>query len=232
MRRYTAEAIGTFALVFAGTGAIVIDDITHAVTHVGVALTFGLVIMTMIYAVGDVSGAHFNPAVTLGFWLSRRLKGRQVLPYIAAQLIGAFVASLSLHAMFGNIAKLGTTIPAGSDLQSFALETVLTGILMFVILNVSTGPKEIGIMAGIAVGGVIGLEAAFAGPISGASMNPARSLAPAIVSGYLHSLWVYLAAPILGAALAVPLWKVIRATAAEAEAPGSSNSRNASVVKT
>ena len=212
LRRYAAETIGTFALVFAGTGAIVIDDVTHgtAVTHVGIAITFGLVVMSMIYALGDISGAHLNPAVTIGFWLSRRLPAREIFPYILAQVIGAFIASATLRGMFGNRASLGATIPAGSDTQSFALEAILTGLLMLVILNVSTGPKETGVMAGIAIGGVIGLEAMFAGPICGASMNPARSLAPAVVSGNLHSLWLYLTAPVLGAAFAVPLWKLIR----------------------
>jgi aquaporin Z len=171
--------------------------------------------MAMIYALGDVSGAHLNPAVTIGFFLSRRLPTRRVLPYVISQLAGAFVASFTLLALFGNHASLGATLPAGSAWQSFGLETVLTGILMFVILCVSTGPKEVGTMAGIAVGGIIALEALFAGPICGASMNPARSLAPALVSGNLRALWVYLAAPILGAAAAVPLWRLTRGTPAK-----------------
>lgn len=211
MRKYVAEALGTYGLVFAGTGAVVIDSVTAGgVTHVGIALTFGLVVMAMIYAVGDVSGAHLNPAVTLGFLFARRLPGRCVLPYITSQLAGAFLASFTLLMLFGNHASLGATLPAGSAWQSLGLEAVLTGLLMFVILCVSTGPKEVGTMAGIAVGGVIALEALFAGPICGASMNPARSLAPALLSGNLHALWVYLTAPILGSAISVPLWRATR----------------------
>jgi aquaporin Z len=200
MRKLAAEVLGTFALVFAGTGAIVINDASGgAVSHVGIALTFGLIVLAMIYALGDVSGAHLNPAVTLGFFAARRFEGRWVLPYIASQCAGAVLASLALRFLFPSNATLGATLPAGDVLQSFVLEFILTFLLMFVILSVSTGSKEKGVLAGVAVGSVIALEALFAGPVSGASMNPARSLAPALVSLKLESLWVYLTAPVLGA---------------------------------
>jgi MIP family channel proteins len=204
MKKYGAESIGTFVLVFAGTGAIIINDASGgAVTHVGIALTFGLVVLAMIYAIGDISGAHLNPAVTLGFFAARRLPARVVLPYIFSQLVGAVAASLLLRGLFFRHPTLGSTAPAGSSVQSLILEMILTAILMFVILSVSTGAKERGITAGIAIGSVIGLEALFAGPICGASMNPARSMAPALIAQNFEHLWIYIVAPILGAFLAV-----------------------------
>lgn len=205
LRKLLAEFLGTFSLVFAGTGAIVINDVTGgAITHVGIALTFGLVVLAMIYTVGEISGAHLNPAVTIGFWLSGRLPASLVGPYVAAEVSGGLVASGVLRFLFPAHPTLGATLPLGSEAQSFVLELILTFLLMFVVLNVSTGAKEKGITAGIAVGSVIALEAMFAGKICGASMNPARSLAPALVSGHWEHLWVYLAAPIFGAALAIP----------------------------
>ncbi len=204
MRRIAAEFIGTFFLVFAGTGAIVINDVSHgAITHVGIALTFGLVVLALVYTLGDVSGAHLNPAVTLGFVVARRFPARWAVAYVFAQCVGAILASGSLRLLFPDHATLGATSPAGSASQSFVLEVLLTFFLLFVILSVSTGAKEKGITAGIVVGAVIALEALFAGPICGASMNPARSLAPAVVSGRLDSLWIYLVAPTAGVLLAV-----------------------------
>ena len=206
MKRLLAEFLGTFFLVFAGTGAIVINQATGGVIgHMGIALTFGLVVLAMIHTFGDISGAHLNPAVTLGFATARRFPWKDVPAYIGAQLAGAFAASGLLKLLFPGPGTLGATLPAGSASQSFILEVVLTAVLMLVILSVSTGAKEKGITAGIAIGAVVGLEAMFAGPISGASMNPARSLAPALVSGHVEHLWLYPAATILGALLAVPL---------------------------
>jgi len=203
-KKYAAEFIGTFGLVFAGTGAIIINDVSGgAVTNVGIGLTFGLIVLAMIYAIGDVSGAHLNPAVTLGFFAAHRLEAKMILPYVLSQVSGALAASLLLRGLFPQHLTLGSTAPAGPALQSLILEIVLTAFLMFVILNVSEGAKERGITAGIAIGSVIALEALFAGPICGASMNPARSFGPAVVSQHLGNLWIYVVAPITGALIAV-----------------------------
>ena len=211
MKKLFAELLGTFGLVFAGTGAIVIDQVSHGdVTHVGIAMTFGLIILVMIYTFGDISGAHFNPAVTLGFWAARRFPGRNVLPYFASQCAGAILASALLHFLFPENTLLGATLPSGSASQSFILEVVLTFFLMLTILNVSTGAKEKGITAAMAIGAIVGLEAMFAGPICGASMNPARSLAPALISGHNEHLWIYLSAPPLGAIAAMFACRCLR----------------------
>ena len=210
MKKYIAELIGTFALVFCGTGAIVIDQQTNGqVGHIGIAITFGLIVTAMIYAFGDKSGAHFNPAVTIAFSLATLFPKKEILPYAIAQIIGALIASGLLALLFPDNINLGATIPSGSNLQSFILEIVLTFILMLVILFTSQGSKETGTMAGIAIGGVVLLEAMFAGPICGASMNPARSLSPAIVSGNVATLWIYLIAPVLGAAFAAFSWEFL-----------------------
>lgn len=210
-KKLFAEFLGTFALVFAGTGAIVINAASGGVIgHAGIALTFGLVVLAMIHTFGDISGAHLNPAVTLGFAVARRFAWSEVPGYLGAQLLGALAASGLLRGLFPQDATLGATMPAGAWSQSFILEVVLTFLLMLTILSVSTGGKEKGITAGIAIGAVIGLEAMFAGPICGASMNPIRSLAPALVSGHLEHLWIYLVAPVLGAVLAVPACICVR----------------------
>lgn len=206
MNKYIAELIGTFALVFCGTGAIVINQQSGGVvTHVGVAMTFGLIVMSMIYAFGNTSGAHLNPAVSIAFTTAGKFQRRQLLPYICSQLAGAVLASYTLKLLFPTNKLLGGTYPAGSDMQSFVLELLLTFFLMLVILNVAHGSKEQGMFAGLAIGGVVALEAMFAGPVCGASMNPARSIGPAIASGHFNSLWVYIAAPIAGALLAIPV---------------------------
>ncbi len=209
-RALVAEAIGTFALVFAGCGAIMVDAKTGALGHVGVAITFGLVIMAMIYAVGHVSGAHFNPAVTFSFALSRHFPRRQIVPYWAAQLTGALVAAAVLRGSLGNIAHVGATYPTGSDRQAFLWEAVLSFFLMFVIMAVATDTRAVGEAAAIAIGGTVGLDAMFGGPITGASMNPARSLGPGIVAGDLHAIWIYLLAPIAGASLAALVYSFVR----------------------
>lgn len=212
MGKYLSEYLGTFALVFAGTGAIIINDISGgAITHLGIGLVFGLIIMTMIYALGEISGAHFNPAVSFGFWLAKKLPSKELLPYFSSQILGALTASVCLRIIFPLHKSLGATMPhfvsTGGD---FFLETLLTFFLMFVIIHVSQGALEKGLMAGVAIGGMVALEAIFAGPVTGASMNPARSLAPAIVSCQMDFLWIYVTAPFLGAALAVGSCSLIR----------------------
>jgi aquaporin Z len=203
--------MGTFALVFAGCGAIIVNDTFGGLLgHVGVCLVFGLVVMAMIYAVGNISGAHINPAVTLGFMFAGRLERRLVLPYISSQLLGAVTAALLLRFLFPEHDTLGATLPGVDLLRVFVMEMLLSFLLMFVILNVSTGHMEKGIMAGVAVGGTVALEALLGGPVTGASMNPARSLGPALVSFNLQSLWIYLLAPVAGMYLAHPTCRWIQ----------------------
>lgn len=209
MKNYLAEGIGTFALVLAGTGAVVVDDVSGgALGLVGISIVFGLAVMTIIHAIGDVSGAHIIPAVTVALWLGRRFPARDVTAYVLAQCIGASAASLCLRLTFPTHASLGGTSPRvtvdGTQLlESFTFEVAMTFFLMFVIMAFVTGSSEKGRMAGAAIGGAVCLDVFVGGPISGASMNPARSLGPALVAGNMATLWIYVAAPILGAGLAV-----------------------------
>jgi len=206
-----AEFVGTFLLVFAGTGAIVANEVSHgAVTHPGIALTFGLVVMALIYTLGETSGAHFNPAVTVSFAAAGRFPWSAVPGYGAAQCAGALSASALLRWLFPAAKGLGATVPSGSASQSLVFETLLTFFLMLVILQVSIGAREKGITAGLVIGATVGLEAMFAGPICGASMNPARSLGPAVFGGTMDSLWIYWVGPVLGALLAIPLHRVLQ----------------------
>lgn len=211
MKKYTAEFIGTFAMVFCGTGAMTINEITGGeVTHVGIAITWGLIVMAMIYAFAETSGAHFNPAVSIAFAYAKKFSWKEVPKYVIAQVLGALLASGILWFLFPASEFYGATIPTLDVWRAFVLELLLTYFLMLVIINVSTGSKEVGMMAGIAIGGVILLEAMFAGPMTKASMNPARSIAPAIVSGHYEHLWLYLLAPILGALLAVVSCRLVK----------------------
>ena len=211
MKKYIAELVGTYALVFCGTGAIMINEISGGtVGHLGIAMTFGFIVTAMIYAIGDISGAHINPAVTIAFWIAGVFPEKEVVPYIIAQVIGALFASATLYFLFPEANTMGETLPSGTTIQSFILEIILTFFLMFVIINVATGSKETGIMAGVAIGLVVLLEALFAGPICGASMNPARSIAPAIFAGNFTHLWLYITGPVIGALLSIGVWKMIK----------------------
>jgi aquaporin Z len=214
--RVTAELVGTYILVFAGTGAVVVDRLTGALGHVGIALTFGLVVTALIYAFGHISGAHFNPAVSIAFVVMDEFEKKDLLVYVVAQLMGAILASLTLYFLFiveiknmADVAYLGATLPRASWWQSFVFEFILTFILMLVIASSAVHSKAVKSFAGIAIGFTVGLEAMFAGPICGASMNPARSIAPALVSGHLESLWIYIVATILGAVASVYIYNII-----------------------
>lgn len=210
LRRAGAELFGTYALVTAGCGAIVVESTTGALTHVGVALTFGLIITVMIAATGHLSGAHFNPAVTLAFALTRHFAWRDLPIYIGAQLVGATGGALTLQALFGPIANLGATLPAGSAGQSLGLEVLLTAVLMFVIISVATDTRAVGQLAALAIGATVALDALWGGPISGASMNPARSFGPALVAGAWQDHWIYWLGPLLGAILGAFVYQVLR----------------------
>lgn len=220
-RRAAAEGIGAFALVFAGCGAIVADtEYPNSLGTVGIALVFGLVIMAMVYATGHLSGAHLNPAVTIAFALTRHFPRREATAYVAAQITGALLAAGLLAAVWpSRPADLGTTLPSVGAGSAFAYETVLTAFLMFVIVAVATDTRAVGAAAAIAIGGTVGLDALFGGPVTGASMNPARSIGPALVSGELHDLWLYIAAPVLGAATGAIAYQLVRGAGAVSESP-------------
>jgi aquaporin NIP len=212
LHRAGAEALGVFALVFAGCGAIVTEaEHPGSLGVVGIALVFGLVVMAMVYATGHLSGAHLNPAVTLAFALTRHLPRGEAGAYLLAQALGGLAAAALLAAVWpGQPAELGTTMPSVGAGSAFVYEVVLTAFLMFVIMAVATDTRAVGAAAAIAIGGTVGLDALFGGPVTGASMNPARSLGPALVSGELHDLWIYLLAPPLGAAIGALAYQLVR----------------------
>ena len=211
-RRAAAEAFAAFALVFAGCGAVVADvRYDGALGTVGVALVFGLVIMVMVYATGHLSGAHINPAVTVAFTLTRHFPARDAVAYVAAQLAGATVGALTLLALWSDQpGALGATVPSVGVGSALVYEVVLSALLMFVIMAVATDTRAVGAAAAIAIGGTVGLDALFAGPVTGASMNPARSFGPALAAGEWESFWVYVAGPLLGAAVGAVAYQVVR----------------------
>jgi aquaporin Z len=204
-----AEAIGTFILVFAGTGAVMVNQISNgAITHLGISIVFGAVVAALIYTLGHISGAHFNPAVTLAFWTGGFFPKKQVLPYILAQSVGAIAASSFLVLSLGRVGNLGATLPLNDNwTQALLLEWMLTFILMFVIFGSGLDRRAPIGFAGVAIGLTVALEAAFMGPITGASMNPARSLGPAVVAGIWQHHWLYWVAPILGAQFAMLVYR-------------------------
>jgi MIP family channel proteins len=230
-RRASAEGLAAFALVFAGCGAIIADHkYGGALGTVGIAIVFGLVIMVMVYATGHLSGAHINPSVTIAFTLTRRFKVREAIAYIAAQTSGTTLAALVLLAIWPNKpAHLGATVPTVAAGSALVYETILTAFLMFVIMAVATDSRAVGAAAAIAIGGVIGLDALFGGPVTGASMNPARSFGPALVSGTWTDFWIYLAGPIVGAALGASAYQVIRGANPPESAPAESTDGSRSV---
>jgi aquaporin NIP len=209
-RRLAAEALGTFALVVFGAGAVMVAANYGSFGQLGIAVAFGLVIAAMIYALGHISGAHLNPAVTFAFALSRHFPWSRVGAYWIAQCTGAIAAALLLRASLGDVANVGATLPSGSDGQSFLWEVVLTFFLMLVIMAVATDTRAVGEAAAIAIGGTVGLCALVGGPVSGASMNPARSLGPALAARELNALWIYLLAPLIGAALGALAYQFFR----------------------
>jgi MIP family channel proteins len=212
LRRSAAEALAAFALVFAGCGAAVTNAAYGgALGTVGIALVFGLVIMAMVYATGHLSGAHVNPAVTVAFSLTRHFPAREAIAYVVAQCAGAVIGALLLLAVWPEQpAQLGATVPSISIGGALAYEMVLTAFLMFVIMAVATDTRSVGAAAAIAIGGTVGLDALFGGPVTGASMNPARSLGPALASGEWTDFWIYVAGPLLGAALGALAYQLVR----------------------
>ena len=210
-KKLLAEFLGTYAVVFACIGAATINQqFNGVITLVGMATVCGLIVMSMIYSFGEISGAHFNPAVSIAFTIAGRFPAKQLAPYIASQFAGGLLASLTLRLMFPASEMLGANMPSGSDMQSLVMEFILTFFLMLVILNVALGSKEQGMFAGIAIGAVVALEVMFAGPVSGGSMNPVRSFSPALLSGHLEHVWIYLTAPVIGAATAIPVFKILK----------------------